>query len=86
MKTMEHLILPHFLCNLFTHVIKKKFSRAISYFITISQIHFSDTFDENTPPIDEPEYISSLGAAVFKGMQSGDSNAIWLMQVQYNFL
>lgn len=41
----------------------------------------SDTFDENTPPIDEPEYISSLGAAIFKGMQSGDKDAIWLMQV-----
>ncbi|RVW52817.1 Alpha-N-acetylglucosaminidase [Vitis vinifera] len=39
-----------------------------------------DTFDENTPPVDDPEYISSLGAAIFKGMQSGDSNAIWLMQ------
>nr|CAN83148.1 hypothetical protein VITISV_031934 [Vitis vinifera] len=41
---------------------------------------WSDTFDENTPPVDDPEYISSLGAAIFKGMQSGDSNAIWLMQ------
>ncbi|KAK3035799.1 hypothetical protein RJ639_034615 [Escallonia herrerae] len=40
-----------------------------------------DTFDENTPPIDDPEYISSLGAAIFKGMQSGDDNAVWLMQV-----
>ncbi|KAJ1421802.1 Alpha-N-acetylglucosaminidase, C-terminal [Sesbania bispinosa] len=39
-----------------------------------------DTFDENTPPIDDPEYISSLGAAIFKGMQSGDNDAVWLMQ------
>lgn len=43
-------------------------------------IYNCDTFDENTPPVDDPEYISSLGAAIFKGMQSGDSNAIWLMQ------
>ncbi|RYR11672.1 hypothetical protein Ahy_B04g069192 [Arachis hypogaea] len=39
-----------------------------------------DTFDENTPPSDDPEYISSLGAAIFKGMQSGDDDAVWLMQ------
>lgn len=42
----------------------------------------SDTFDENTPPVDDPEYISSLGAAIFKGMQSGDADAVWLMQVK----
>lgn len=42
----------------------------------------SDTFDENTPPTDDPDYISSLGAATFKGMQSGDENAVWLMQVE----
>ena len=41
----------------------------------------SDTFDENTPPLSDPNYISSLGAATFKGMQSGDNDAIWLMQV-----
>jgi alpha-N-acetylglucosaminidase len=42
----------------------------------------SDTFDENTPPVDDPEYISSLGAAIFRGMQSGDNEAVWLMQVK----
>lgn len=42
---------------------------------------YSDTFDENTPPVDEVEYISSLGAAIFGGMWAGDSNAVWLMQV-----
>ncbi|KAF2282888.1 hypothetical protein GH714_043308 [Hevea brasiliensis] len=34
-------------------------------------IYNCDTFDEKTPPSDEPDYISALGAAVFKGMQSG---------------
>ncbi|KAK1363343.1 alpha-N-acetylglucosaminidase-like [Heracleum sosnowskyi] len=43
-------------------------------------IYNCDTFDENTPPVDEPEYISSLGAAIFEGMQSGDDEAVWLMQ------
>lgn len=45
-----------------------------------SHIYNCDTFDENTPPIDDPDYISSLGAAIFRGMQSGDSDAVWLMQ------
>ena len=42
----------------------------------------SDTFDENTPPDDDPEYISSLGVAIFRGMQSGDNDGVWLMQVK----
>lgn len=41
----------------------------------------SDTFNENTPPTSEPEYISSLGAAVYKAMSKGNKNAVWLMQV-----
>ncbi|XP_050223887.1 alpha-N-acetylglucosaminidase-like [Mercurialis annua] len=45
-----------------------------------SHIYNCDTFDENTPPLDDPEYISALGAAVFKGMQNGDRDAVWLMQ------
>ncbi|KAI3870694.1 hypothetical protein MKW92_003699 [Papaver armeniacum] len=43
-------------------------------------IYNCDTFDENTPPVDDPGYISSLGAAIYKGIQSGDADAIWLMQ------
>ncbi|XP_064993348.1 alpha-N-acetylglucosaminidase [Musa acuminata AAA Group] len=45
-----------------------------------SHIYNCDTFDENTPPVDDPKYISSLGSAIYKGMQSGDDDAIWLMQ------
>ena len=42
---------------------------------------YSDTFNENEPPTDDPSYISSLGAAVYKAMSEGDADAIWLMQV-----
>eukprot|EP01018_Ginkgo_biloba_P022651 Gb_23620 [translate_table: standard] len=45
-----------------------------------SHIYNCDTFDENTPPTNDPEYISTLGAAVFKAMHAGDKDAIWLMQ------
>ncbi|KAG6510426.1 hypothetical protein ZIOFF_028447 [Zingiber officinale] len=50
-------------------------------FIYLFSCLCSDTFDENTPPLDDPNYISSLGSAIYKGMQSGDDNAVWLMQV-----
>uniref|UniRef100_A0A7N0V3J4 Alpha-N-acetylglucosaminidase n=1 Tax=Kalanchoe fedtschenkoi TaxID=63787 RepID=A0A7N0V3J4_KALFE len=43
-------------------------------------IYNCDTFDENTPPDDDPRFISSLGASIFEGMKSGDNNAVWLMQ------
>lgn len=45
-----------------------------------SHIYNCDTFDENTPPVNDPQYISSLGAAIYQGIQSGDNDAIWLMQ------
>ncbi|KAL2936231.1 Alpha-N-acetylglucosaminidase [Bienertia sinuspersici] len=40
----------------------------------------SDTFNENSPPTDDPTYISSLGAAVYEAMAKGDKYAVWLMQ------
>ncbi|EOY20600.1 hypothetical protein QQP08_009509 [Theobroma cacao] len=45
-----------------------------------------DTFDVNTPLMDDLEYISSLGATIFSGMQSGDVYAMWLMQVKRFYL
>ena len=41
----------------------------------------SDTFNENSPPTDDPAYISSLGSAVYEAMVKGDKHAVWLMQV-----
>ncbi|KFK25594.1 hypothetical protein AALP_AA8G134900 [Arabis alpina] len=46
----------------------------------ITNIYNCDTFNENTPPTSEPEYISSLGSAVYKAMAKGNKNAVWLMQ------
>jgi hypothetical protein len=42
---------------------------------------FSDTFNENTPPTNEPAYISSLGSAIYEAMSRGNKDAVWLMQV-----
>ncbi|XP_048495314.1 alpha-N-acetylglucosaminidase isoform X3 [Beta vulgaris subsp. vulgaris] len=46
----------------------------------VTDIYNCDTFNENSPPTDDPTYISSLGAAVYKAMTKGDKYAVWLMQ------
>ena len=48
---------------------------------TVTAVTFSDTFNENTPPTNEPAYISSLGSAIYEAMSRGNKNAVWLMQV-----
>ncbi|KAK4264283.1 hypothetical protein QN277_025485 [Acacia crassicarpa] len=65
---------------LFIEIGKAFVERQVQEYGTTSHIYNCDTFDENTPPFDDPEYISSLGAAIFKGMENGDSEAVWLMQ------
>ncbi|KAL2932385.1 Alpha-N-acetylglucosaminidase [Bienertia sinuspersici] len=47
----------------------------------VTDIYNCDTFNENSPPTDDPTYISSLGAAVYEAMAKGDKYAVWLMQV-----
>ncbi|XWS77391.1 hypothetical protein CRYUN_Cryun01aG0257500 [Craigia yunnanensis] len=46
----------------------------------VTDIYCCDTFNENSPPTNDPTYISSLGAAVYKAMSNGDKDAVWLMQ------
>ncbi|XP_021739301.1 alpha-N-acetylglucosaminidase-like isoform X2 [Chenopodium quinoa] len=46
----------------------------------VTDIYNCDTFNENSPPTDDPTYISSLGAAVYEAMVKGDKYAVWLMQ------
>ncbi|KAJ4791850.1 Alpha-N-acetylglucosaminidase [Rhynchospora pubera] len=65
---------------LFVVIGKSFIEQQIKEYGRSSHIYNCDTFDENTPPSDNPQYISSLGAAIYKGMQSGDSAAVWLMQ------
>ncbi|XP_062226954.1 alpha-N-acetylglucosaminidase-like [Phragmites australis] len=65
---------------LFVEIGKLFIEEQIREYGRTSHIYNCDTFDENTPPINDPNYISSLGAATFRGMQSGDNDATWLMQ------
>nr|XP_045622762.1 alpha-N-acetylglucosaminidase-like [Procambarus clarkii] len=39
-----------------------------------------DTFNEMTPTSSDPEYLRSVGAAIYSAMAVADPNAIWVMQ------
>ncbi|RDY04290.1 Alpha-N-acetylglucosaminidase, partial [Mucuna pruriens] len=59
------------------HFIKEKLDSGL---IVTAHNMGIDTFNENSPPTNDPEYISTLGAAVYKGISKGDKDAVWLMQ------
>jgi alpha-N-acetylglucosaminidase len=40
----------------------------------------ADTFNENEPPSNDPDYLKQLSARVYDAMHQVDSNAIWVMQ------
>jgi alpha-N-acetylglucosaminidase len=44
--------------------------------------HFyaSDTFIEMSPPSNDPEFLATMGDAVYKAMATADPEAIWVMQ------
>ena len=45
--------------------------------------HFynSDTFNENLPNTNDPNYLRDVAEAVYEGMKKVDPDAIWVMQV-----
>ncbi|CAM8912675.1 unnamed protein product [Rhodiola kirilowii] len=65
---------------LFVKIGKSFIEQQLEEYGRTGHIYNCDTFDENTPPDDNPNFISSLGASIFEGMKSGDKDAIWLMQ------
>lgn len=46
----------------------------------ITDVYSCDTFNENSPPTNDPKYISSLGSSVYNAMSKADKDAVWLMQ------
>jgi alpha-N-acetylglucosaminidase len=43
-------------------------------------LYSADTFNENEPPSDDPEFLSALSNRVYQGMRAADPKAIWVMQ------
>ncbi|KAJ8900319.1 hypothetical protein K2173_024959 [Erythroxylum novogranatense] len=73
-----YLLDPH--DPLFVEIGKAFIRQQIAEYGDVTDIYNCDTFNENSPPTNDPEYISSLGAAVYKAMSAGDKYAVWLMQ------
>lgn len=60
--------------------IGKKFLEKQTQLFGTDHLYSADTFNENEPPSDEPEFLGKLSARVFEGMKSADPKAIWVMQ------
>ncbi|KAG5003393.1 hypothetical protein GLYMA_10G091000v4 [Glycine max] len=65
---------------LFVEIGEAFIRKQIKEYGDVTDIYNCDTFNENSPPTNDPEYISNLGAAVYKGISKGDKDAVWLMQ------
>jgi alpha-N-acetylglucosaminidase len=64
---------------LFAEIGKKYLEKQTQIFGT-DHLYSADTFNENEPPSDDPEFLSKLSAHVYEGMKQADPNAIWVMQ------
>ncbi|MEO6230253.1 MAG: alpha-N-acetylglucosaminidase [Ferruginibacter sp.] len=60
--------------------IGKKFLQTQIKLSGTDHLYSADTFNENEPPSDEPEFLSKLSASVYEGMHQADTSAIWVMQ------
>ncbi|RKD90797.1 alpha-N-acetylglucosaminidase [Mangrovibacterium diazotrophicum] len=60
--------------------IGKKFLEVQQEIYGTDHLYSADTFNENEPPSDDPQYLSELSAKVFEGMKSADPDAVWVMQ------
>ena len=60
--------------------IGKRFLQKQTKLLGTSHLYSADTFNENEPPSNEPEFISSLSARVYEGMHQADTAAVWVMQ------
>jgi alpha-N-acetylglucosaminidase len=60
--------------------IGKKFLQKQTALLGTDHLYSADTFNENEPPSDEPEFLSKLSARVYDGMHQADTAAVWVMQ------
>ncbi len=60
--------------------IGKKFIEAQTHIYGTDHLYSADTFNENEPPSDEPEYIADMSRRVYDGMVAADPDAVWVMQ------
>lgn len=60
--------------------IGKKFLEVQEAVFGTDHFYSADTFNENEPPSNDPEYLKELSKKVYEGMKSADPDATWVMQ------
>ncbi len=60
--------------------IGKRFLQKQTELYGTDHLYSADTFNENEPPSDEPEFLSKLSARIYEGMKQADPQAVWVMQ------
>lgn len=60
--------------------IGKRFLEKQTALLGTDHLYSADTFNENEPPSDDPEFLRKLSARVYDGMRQADTAAIWVMQ------
>ncbi|MEJ2882964.1 alpha-N-acetylglucosaminidase [Pedobacter sp. GR22-6] len=60
--------------------IGKRFLIKQTEMLGTDHLYSADTFNENEPPSDDPEFLGRLSARVYDGMKQADPDAIWVMQ------
>ncbi len=60
--------------------IGRKFLEAQTKLYGTDHLYSADTFNENEPPSDAPEFLSTLSKRVYEGMKAADPQATWVMQ------
>ncbi|HEX8351269.1 MAG TPA: alpha-N-acetylglucosaminidase [Hymenobacter sp.] len=58
----------------------KRFLEAQTKLYGTDHLYSADTFNENEPPSDNPEFLSKLSARIYEGMKKADPDAVWVMQ------
>lgn len=58
----------------------KLFLKKQTELLGTDHLYSADTFNENEPPSDNPEYLGKLSARVYEGMHQADTAAVWVMQ------
>ena len=64
---------------LFAEIGKKFLDKQTKLYGT-DHLYSADTFNENEPPTDDPEYLSKLSERIYDGMHQADPDAVWVMQ------
>ena len=58
----------------------KRFLEAQTKLYGTDHLYSADTFNENEPPSDNPEFLGKLSARIYEGMRRADPQAVWVMQ------